>query len=210
MLTSRPSENIFINLFICELFAPLSGEIYLRAKFSMWVEGSMGELIAFGNALGVEHFPTHWESLLWRTLYGINVYLALLPMMPKLDMPKSSQLSGRQLHAFSMSVYIGTCFEVCGSIPILFMWILGMDSPFLHIRQEPRHPNWDKSCRYYLVIFLNRTPTFDWYVPFARWALPRCQDEHTLYSHRPRKKTRVSIYLCDWYVVKQGLPNKHQ
>jgi hypothetical protein len=31
--------------------------------------------------------------------------------------------------------------------------------------------------------------------PFARWVLAHCQDEHTLYSRWPRKRTGVSIYL---------------
>ena len=29
---------------------------------------------------------------------------------------------------------------------------------------------------------------------FVRWALAHCQDEHTLYSRQPRKRTKVSIY----------------
>lgn len=44
-----------------------------------------------------------------------------------------------------------------------------------------------------LVMEEERVVLHQW--PFVRWVLVHCQDEQTLYSHRPRKRTGVSIYL---------------
>lgn len=130
----------------------VDGGIYVRASICMWKR-------TWSRA-----FPYIFGIIANKKNFIRNKLALTYPNDAELDIPKSSQVSGRQLHALSMSIFMGTCFEVCGSIPILFMRILGMGSPFLHICQQPRHPNWDKVYEYYWIIFLNRTLIFDWYV----------------------------------------------
>lgn len=149
MLTYQTSKHIIINIFICELFTPLCGGVYARANFACgWRDLPVCESYLHLKRHLAQNIPYIFgiltkKNFIWEQTY---TQLSLIPMMPNSIFLNQAKLVVGKLHAFSMSVNMGTCFEACGSIPILFMWIFGMESTFLHICQEPRHPNRDKAC----------------------------------------------------------------